>query len=140
MKYPQKAIEQLQKFIESNDLEAFNWLIENNFKELTYLKEGASGDVKCLEWLLANKHFVLGAFINSIWEDAVAFQLLIKQKEFCWAATANIINGDEKAEDFLVKAGFKHFVDLAYTIQAKIRREGDEGMNIFKMGSPFKLS
>ena len=38
---------------------------------------------------------------------------------------------------FLKKNNLAHYAQLAHVIQAKIRREGDEGTNIFKSG-PYK--
>ncbi|MCC6691070.1 MAG: hypothetical protein IT235_06010 [Bacteroidia bacterium] len=136
MNYPKEAIENLTKYIDTNDTLAFNFLIQHNYKELTLLKEGVSRDLKCLEWLLVNKHFILAAFINAVWEDAKAFDLLLQKKAFHWAAAANIINGDENAILFLKKANLEHYINMALKMQSKIRREGDEGMNIFKLGTP----
>ena len=67
-----------------------------------------------------------------------AFKLLMDQKAFVWAAMANFINGDEKALLFLKRNKLDHYAELAARVQAKIRREGDEGTNFFNSG-PFKV-
>ena len=94
---------------------------------------------KAFEYLLVHKHFVLAAFVNAIWEDKKAFQLLMASKAFVWAAMANYINGDDNAAMFLKKNKLEHYAELAHKIQAKIRREGDEGTNFFNSG-PFKVN
>ena len=81
---------------------------------------------------------VLAAFVNAVWEDQRAFKLLMDQRAFHWAAMANYINGDDKAELFLKKNRLEHYLALAHAIQAKIRKEGDEGTNFFNSG-PFKV-
>ena len=55
-----------------------------------------------------------------------------------WAAMANFINGDEKALLFLKRNKLDHYAELAARVQAKIRREGDEGTNFFNSG-PFEV-
>jgi len=138
MYYPQAAILHLNQYIKNEDSTSFNWLLEHQFKELTYLRDGSAGNAKALQWLIVNNHIILGAFINAIWEDKKAFQLLIAKKAFHWAACANIINGDEKAIAFLHKSKLGHYADLAITMQLRIRKLGDEGSNFFQMGSPYK--
>ena len=138
MNYPKEAIEKLTLYIRTGDTAAFNWLIANNYKELAMLRDGISRHVKSLEWLLVNKHLVLAAFINAVWEDTKAFDILFQKRAFHWAAVANIINGDEKAILFLKKSGLDHYAQLAFAMQAKIRKEGDEGMNLFNSG-PYKI-
>ena len=80
----------------------------------------------------------LAAFVNAIWDDKDAFRLLMDEKQFHWAAVANFINGDEKAAIFLKRNQLDHYLALAIRLQAKIRREGDEGTNFFNAG-PFKI-
>ncbi|HSH65906.1 MAG TPA: hypothetical protein VLB84_08930, partial [Bacteroidia bacterium] len=55
-----------------------------------------------------------------------------------WAAMANYINGDDKAALFLQKNNLSHYTELARLILEKIRKEGDEGSNIFNSG-PYKI-
>ncbi len=113
------------------DIHAKAWLQKNNYEELVQLKDAVSRYTKAIEYLLINKHFVLAAFVNSIWDDKKAFKLLMDKKEFHWAAMSNYINGDDNAQLFLVKNNLKHYANLAHKIQAKIRKEGDEGTSIF---------
>ncbi len=134
--YPNIAIENLIAWVEG-ETHAKEWLQRNNYEELVQLRDAASRYPKAFEYLLVNKHTVLAAFVNAVWDDKKAFKLLMDKKEFCWAAVANIINGDENAVAFLHKSNLKLYADLAFKIQAKIRREGDEGTSIFS--GPFKL-
>ncbi len=136
MLYTKETIEKTSAWIEDS-ITAKQWLQQNNFEELVQLKDAASRHPKAFEYLLVQKHVGLAAFVNAIWDDKKAFQLLMKKKEFIWAAMANYINGDDNAAVFLHKNNFKHYADLAHKIQAKIRREGDEGTNFFGSG-PFK--
>lgn len=120
------------------DNAAKDWLRKNNYEELVQLKSAVSRSTKEFEYLLIHKHFVLAAFINAIWDDPKAFKLLMDKKEFHWAAMANFINGDDNAAAFLNKNNMKHYADLAYKIQAKIRKEGDDSTNFFNSG-PYKI-
>ncbi len=120
------------------DTRAKQWLQDNNFEELVQLKDATSRYPKAFEYLLVHKHIVLAAFANAVWEDQKAFKLLMDQKAFHWAAMANYINGDDNAAAFLKKNKLEHYAELAHKIQAKIRKEGDEGMNFFNSG-PYKV-
>ena len=86
-------------------------------------------DKKAFKFLINNKHFELAAFVNAIWEDEKAFKFLIERKAFDWAASANIINGDDKAEAALERAGKKHYVMMANSIQSIIRADGDRAVS-----------
>jgi len=137
MLYSKEVIEKTSAWIEG-DTYAKQWLQQNNFEELVQLRDAVSRYPKAFEYLLVHKHMVLAAFVNAVWDDKKAFQLLMEKKEFLWAAMANYINGDDKAAEFLQKNKLKHYAELAHKIQAKIRREGDEGTNFFNSG-PFKI-
>ena len=138
MIYSKEVIEKASAWIEG-DIGAKLWLQQNNFEELVQLKNAASRYPKAFEYLLVHKHIILAAFVNAIWEDKKAFKLLLDKKEFLWAAMANYINGDDNAAIFLNKNNLKHYSELAHKIQAKIRKEGDEGTNFFGSG-PYKKS
>lgn len=137
MLYPKEAIQHLSAWVEGST-HSKSWLEEHNYEELVQLKDAVSRHTKPFEYLLANKFVVLAAFVNAIWDDKQAFRLLMDQKAFHWAAAANYINGDENAGMFLKKNQLGHYYELAHKLQAKIRKEGDEGTNFFNSG-PFKV-
>lgn len=137
MNYPKEAIEKLIAWVEEDPSGKF-WLQQNNFEELVQLKDAVSRHAKAFEYLLVNKHMTLAAFVNAVWDDKKAFRLLMEKKAFIWAAMANYINGDDNAAEFLKKNKLGHYAQLAHVMQAKIRREGDEGVNFFKSG-PYKM-
>lgn len=120
------------------DTRAKQWLRENHFEELVQLKDAVSRHAKAFEYLLIHKQVILAAFVNAVWDDKDAFKLLMENKAFQWAAMANYINGDDNAAVFLKKNKLEHYAELAYEIQSKIRKEGDEGTNFFSSG-PFKI-
>lgn len=122
----------------NGDPQAERWLNNNGYPELVHLKDAASRYPKAFEYLLVHKHIILAAFANAVWEDKKAFQLLMDQRAFHWAAMANYINGDDKAAAFLKKNKLEHYAELAHKILQKIRKEGDEGTNVFNSG-PFKM-
>jgi hypothetical protein len=134
--YPKEIIEAASGWIEG-DVNAKEFLIANNKEELVQMRDAVSRWPKPFEYLLIHKHVILAAFVNAIWEDKKAFKLLMDKKEFIWAAMANIINGDDGAVAFLHKNKLKHYADLAFKIQAKIQKEGNEGTSIFS--GPFKI-
>ena len=136
MNYPKEAIEKATEWVDGSP-SAKLWLEEHNFPELVYLRDAASRHAKAFEYLLVHKHIILATFVNAIWDDKKAFKLLMDGKQYHWAAMANYINGDDNAATFLKKNNLAHYAQLAHVIQAKIRREGDEGTNIFKSG-PYK--
>jgi hypothetical protein len=135
--YSKEAIQQLSSWIEGNN-HAKDWLQKNNLEELVQLKDAVSRHAKPFEYLLVHKFIILAAFVNAVWEDQKAFKLLMDQKAFHWAAMANYINGDDKAAGFLKKNNLEHYAELAHKIQAKIRKEADEGTNFFNSG-PYKV-
>lgn len=137
MLYSKEVIEKTSAWLEG-DTRAKHWLQQNNLEELVQLKDAVSRFPKAFEYLLVHKHVILAAFVNAIWDDKKAFQLLMDKREFHWAAMANYINGDENAALFLKRNKLEHYAQLAHKIQAKIRREGDEGTNFFGSG-PFKI-
>ena len=139
MIYPQEAIEKLTDTIQSDFPAALNWLIDNDYKELTMISDAACGADKPLEWLIRNKYIELAAFVNAVREDSQAFNLLFKLKAFHWAATANVVNGDKKAAAWLRGNKLEHYVKLAVVLKEKIIRDSDEGFmdSMTKVGSPF---
>ncbi|GIV29761.1 MAG: hypothetical protein KatS3mg028_0827 [Bacteroidia bacterium] len=122
--YPKEAIEKFTQHV-YNDTAAFNWLILNNYKELIATLDAIRDDKKAFNYLIKAKHYHLAAFVNAVWDDEEAMEFLIKIKQPDWAACAKIIDGDEQAEKVLLKLNKKHFVDLAYAIQSRIREDGD---------------
>jgi len=123
--YSAHSIEQLTRHIQHGDVEAFNWLINNNYRELLAVIDAIRDDKKAFKFLIDGKHMVLAAFVNSIWDDAKAFKFLIDVKAFDWAACANIVNGDDKAEAALRRVGKYHFIALAKAILGRIHEDGD---------------
>lgn len=123
--YPKEAIEKFTQHVYQNT-SAFNWLILNNYKELIAVLDAIRDDKKAFEFLIKSKHFHLAAFVNAVWDDEEAMKFLIQIKQPDWAACAKIIDGDTTAEEVLLKLNKKHFVDLAYAIQARIREDGDK--------------
>lgn len=122
--YSTYAIEQLANHIQG-DIAAFNWLINNDYKELIAVIDAIRDDKKAFKYLIESKQFILAAFVNAIWDDTKAFKFLIDSKAFDWAACANIINGDDKAEEALKRAGKYHFIGLAKAILGRIHQDGD---------------
>ena len=122
--YSKEVIEKFTQHVYRNT-EAFNWLILNNYKELIATLDAIRDDKKAFEFLIKSKHYHLAAFVNAVWEDDEAMEFLLKTKQADWAACARIIDGDEKAEEVLLKLRKKHFVELAYAIQSRLREDGD---------------
>ena len=122
--YSNLALEQFGKHIHG-DVQAFNWLIENDCRELVATLDAIRDDKIAFKFLIDGKHFELAAFVNSIWDDVKAFKFLIDNKVFDWAACSNIINGDDKAEAALKRAGKHHFVAIAHAILGRIHEDGD---------------
>ncbi len=136
MIYSKEAIEKTIAWIEGQT-KAKLWLQENNLEELVHLKDAVSRYPKAFEYLLVHKFILLAAFVNAIWDDQKAFKLLMNKRAYHLAAMANYINGDDSAALFLKKNKLEHYAELAHKIQAKIRKEGDEGTNFFNSG-PYK--
>jgi hypothetical protein len=122
--YPKGVIEKFTEHV-YRSTEAFNWLILNDYKELVATLDAIRDDKKAFEYLIKTKHYHLAAFVNAVWGDEDAMEFLIQVKQPDWAACARIIDGDEKAEQVLLKLNKKHFVELAYAIQSRIREDGD---------------
>jgi hypothetical protein len=138
--YPPYAIEQFGKHVHG-DVQAFNWLLENGYRELIATLDAIRDDKKAFKFLIDNKHFELAAFVNAIWDDTKAFQFLLERKAFDWAATANFINGDDKAAEALKRSGKEHYLALAHAILGRIHEDGDRNtspMGVLKNMFNFK--
>lgn len=122
--YSTFVLEQFGKHIHG-DIQSFNWLIDNNYRELVATLDAIRDDKNAFKYLIEGKHFELAAFVNAIWDDSKAFKFLIDRKAFDWAACANFINGDDKAEAALIRAGKPHFVAIAHAILGRIHEDGD---------------
>ncbi|MCX7729391.1 MAG: hypothetical protein N2203_07970 [Bacteroidia bacterium] len=122
--YPKEIIEKFTQYV-YNDTAAFNFLLLNNYKELIATLDAIRDDKYAFEYLIKSKHYHLAAFVNAVWDDEEAFHFLVQINQPDWAACAKIIDGDEKAEKVLLQLNKKHFVDLAYAIQSRIREDGD---------------
>jgi hypothetical protein len=127
-KYPKEAIEHFTKYV-LGETPSFNWLMNNNYRELIATLDAVRDDKKAFEYLMTNKHLILAAFVNAIWDDDKAFAFMMKAKAFEWAACANIVNGDDKAEDFLKKAKLDNYILLAHAIQMRIHEDGDRNVS-----------
>ncbi len=136
MNYPREVIEILGRWVDG-DTHAKDWLQRNNYEELVHLKDASRRFAKSFEYLLIHNHVILAAFVNAIWEDKAAFKLLMEKKAVHWAAMANYINGDEKAILFLKKNKLDHYAQLAHKILMRIRKDNDDGSNVFNSG-PYK--
>ncbi|HET6991458.1 MAG TPA: hypothetical protein VFJ43_09050 [Bacteroidia bacterium] len=129
--YSQEAILALAAAIGRDD-DAFNWLMENDNKELAaladvllYRKSAA------LEWLKNNQFSIIVSFIGALGdeEDAINYLMLNHAKQ--WAATADLVNGNEEAQDWLAQF-FPHFGKLADSLISNswpVRRRGYGGGN-----------
>ena len=65
--YSTFAIEQFGKHIHG-DVEAFNWLINNDYRELIAVIDAIRDDKKAFKFLIDGKHMVLAAFVNTIFD------------------------------------------------------------------------
>src|SRR5258708_38404498 len=120
--YSAFSIEMFTKYV-FNDTEAFNWLVDNNYRELLATFDAIRDDKNAFKFLIESKEFELAAFVNAIWDDEKAFHFLISRKAFDWAACANVINGDDKAEAALKRAGKPQYVYLAKAILGRIHED-----------------
>jgi hypothetical protein len=85
-------------------------------RNLGALDSAIRGDEEALKWLMANDA-TLAIFYNALEGNKSAVKFLIEKGEAVLAATVNVVRGDEKAEDWLVKHKFEHYVLLAEAIK-----------------------
>lgn len=124
MNYSKEVIEKVTEML-GNSTNAFNWLMENNYRELTILVDGLGGSAHAPKWLRENNHGIIAAFLAAIYEDDnEAFQYLMKNKAVVWAATVNAQQGDKGAKAWLKKNNLDHFNMLAEMISRKFKSEG----------------
>ncbi len=130
MNYSKEVIEKVSEML-GNSTNAFNWLIENNYRELTVLVDGLGGSPQAAKWLRDNKHGVIAAFLAAMYDDdGEAFQYLMKNKAFVWAATVNAQRGDKGARAWLKKNNLDHYNMLAEKIAQKFKSEGPSDMEM----------
>jgi hypothetical protein len=123
-KYSAQTIDHFTRHV-LRDTASFNWLMNNNYRELIAVLDAIRDDTVAFRYLMDNKYVVLAAFVNAIWDDEKAFKFLMDAKAFEWAACANIVNGDDKAEAFLKRIKKENYVLLAHAIQSRIHEDGD---------------
>jgi hypothetical protein len=115
--YHGNAIRQMTLLFGERNSAAFNWLIENDFRELVEcaacIKSGRDASFR---WLIDHKHLEVAAFANAVRGDKNAFRWLMQYNSVFWAATANAVNKDKKAMEWLRVKGFDVYADLANAI------------------------
>ncbi len=126
-KYSTSTIDHFTRHVLRNTA-SFNWLMNNNYRELIMTLDAIRDDKKAFKLLMEGKQFILAAFVNAVWDDEKAFKFLMDAKAFEWAACANIINGDDKAEAFLKRINKESYVLLAHAIQMRIHEDGDRNV------------
>jgi uncharacterized membrane protein YgcG len=101
--YSAKAMLALAATIRKDE-EAFNWLLENDNKELAALADVlVYGQQDALEWLKTNHFNQLVSFVGALEEDEDSINYLMMNDGKKWAATAEMVNGSETAPDWLQK-------------------------------------
>lgn len=130
--YSKESIRKLTECIVKSS-QAYNWLIDNNYRELIALSNAINGNKAESRWLMENKFVHLAAFANAMLGDKNAFEWLHKSRIILWAATASIILNDDKQAYVLLKTkGYDHFLLLAQIIKKKLDIESmgdDEAMH-----------
>lgn len=130
-KYSDTAIKALISAIDG-DQEANQWLMENDFKELSALKDVLNeNNDSALHFLLSNKRIfpTIVNFIGALQQDDKARDELMITDDKVWAATASAVNGDEGATNWLLGNNFNIYADLA-----NLLAKNSNGPGSFKFG------
>jgi hypothetical protein len=111
-KYSSEAMLVLTSAI-ARDEEAFEWLMQNDYKELAALVEVLLYQKQSpLNWLTENHFNHVASFVGALNKDAEAIDYLLLNHGKQWAATADLVNGNREAQDWLMQF-FPDFVKLA---------------------------
>jgi hypothetical protein len=95
------------------DNEAFDWLMNNDYKELGALTDVLVNDSpKAMEWLKNYGFNHLVAFTGALLEEEDAINYLMENNGKNWLATAEMINGSDSAQNWLVQF-FPEFAKFA---------------------------
>ena len=130
--YNEKEIQFLVQAIKGEE-SCYQWLLNNNFRELAalydYLMEDNS---EAMNWLIFHKYHIIAAFLCAIDNHSKSFVFLGQCKAFEWAATIGIIrNGKvDNGYQWLKKSNRIHFINLGLAIKSTIynRRSGFGGI------------
>lgn len=99
--YSNKAILALASTLDKDEA-AFQWLLENDVKELAALADVLVwGKQDALEWLKNNHFNNLVSFLGALDEDEDSINYLMNHDGKNWAATAEMVNGSDTAPDWL---------------------------------------
>jgi hypothetical protein len=125
--YSTKAILALAAAINRNE-EAFQWLLENDEKELAAFADvWVYWQADAMDWLKQNGFNNLVAFIGALDEDDDSINYLMNNEGKNWAATAEMVNGSDTAPDWL-RQFFPAFGALADSLIANPRYRGRRGI------------
>jgi hypothetical protein len=131
-KYSPEAILALAIAI-GRDEDAFNWLMENDNKELAALTDVLLYEKnEALDWLKNNHFNLITSFVGALEEDKDAIDYLLLNHGKQWAAVADLVNGNDGAQEWLAQY-FPHFIKLADSLidnTLPVNRKG----NIPRMG------
>lgn len=95
----------------------YQWLLKSGFEELAALSDVlAYHNRKALAWLKRRKCYILLAVNEALEDDKAAFDFLMRNKGEVWAASIQVCNGSEKAEAWLMRYHFPHFVFLGQVL------------------------
>lgn len=114
--YPLPPIKKMAECLLGNTV-SYNWLVENDYKELVILCGLIRGRKEDVKWLMANKYFELAAFGNAVLGDKDAFEWLMRNKVVIWALTCHASTGDKKAAAILAEKKLDAYLMLAGVIQ-----------------------
>ncbi|MTI22367.1 hypothetical protein E1176_15145 [Fulvivirga sp. RKSG066] len=133
-KYEIESILRLAEALKGDEV-SYQWLKENNFKELAALSDVILHDSKSAkEWLQQYNFKALSALLSALNNDKLAFRYLLYSDFKEWAAVYRCIYKDNEALEWLARYNYSHYGYLAHVLHT-LQESNQKGTYFYKLSN-----
>ncbi len=137
--YPIEAFEHLVLCVRNDDEMAQQWLVDNDYRELSEFWDAFEGVEKSFKWLMENGYRPLAATVDAMAGDDKAKVFLITSGNRELAAFADACEGKAPAVNWLIQFGHKGWILLAREIAAREKKKDKSFFwSLLNFGNPFR--
>jgi hypothetical protein len=117
---------------------AQEWLLENDYRELSEFWNAYENVEESFKWLLENNHRELAALVDAFQGNDNAKLWLLKNGHRELAALIDASDGNKTAVEWLLKSGNKAWLAVAREIYLWNKKNEKKGFwKLFDFGNPF---
>lgn len=137
--YPIEVYENLVLCARNNDDAAQQWLVDNDYREMSEFWDAFEGVEKSFKWLMENGYSHLAATVDAMAGDDKAKVFLITSGNRELAAFADACEGKAQAVNWLIQFHHKGLILLAREIAIREKKKNKGFFNTFlNFGNPFR--